>query len=131
MCVLVCPYVLACVFLLSDHPIIGVDDETEIQCVMCGCGCQASIRAFLLHYIHLLQRKIIVTVILVSKSRELAYVSSDPKPPPLFVSSPREGKEGLLTKTRKRLIDIVRVCFFQTGRSIAHKCARFLALCIR
>ncbi|XP_061083476.1 baculoviral IAP repeat-containing protein 6 isoform X4 [Conger conger] len=42
----------------------------------------------------------------------------------------REGKEGLLTKTRKRLTDIVRVCFFEAGRSIAHKCARFLALCI-
>ncbi|KAG9344610.1 hypothetical protein JZ751_011282 [Albula glossodonta] len=42
----------------------------------------------------------------------------------------REGKEGLLTKTRKRLTDIVRVCFFESGRSIAHKCARFLALCI-
>lgn len=51
--------------------------------------------------------------------------------PHLCVSSPREGKEGLLTKTRKRLTDIVRVCFFQAGRSIAHKCARFLALCIR
>jgi len=43
----------------------------------------------------------------------------------------REGKEGLLAKTRKRLPDIVRVCFFEAGRSIAHKCARFLALCIR
>ncbi|XP_035256804.1 baculoviral IAP repeat-containing protein 6 [Anguilla anguilla] len=42
----------------------------------------------------------------------------------------REGKEGLLTKTRRRLTDIVRVCFFEAGRSIAHKCARFLALCI-
>uniref|UniRef100_A0AAQ5Y9L2 Dual E2 ubiquitin-conjugating enzyme/E3 ubiquitin-protein ligase BIRC6 n=1 Tax=Amphiprion ocellaris TaxID=80972 RepID=A0AAQ5Y9L2_AMPOC len=42
----------------------------------------------------------------------------------------REGKEGLLTKTRTRLTDIVRVCFFEAGRSIAHKCARFLALCI-
>ncbi|XP_018580423.1 baculoviral IAP repeat-containing protein 6 isoform X3 [Scleropages formosus] len=42
----------------------------------------------------------------------------------------REGKEGLLVKTRKLLTDIVRVCFFQAGRSIAHKCARFLALCI-
>ncbi|XP_046884773.1 baculoviral IAP repeat-containing protein 6 isoform X4 [Hypomesus transpacificus] len=42
----------------------------------------------------------------------------------------REGKDGLLTKTRKRLTDIVRVCFFEAGRSIAHKCARFLALCI-
>ncbi|XP_069036040.1 baculoviral IAP repeat-containing protein 6 isoform X3 [Lepisosteus oculatus] len=41
-----------------------------------------------------------------------------------------QGKEGLLTKTRKRLTDIVRVCFFEAGRSIAHKCARFLALCI-
>ncbi|KAI5102813.1 baculoviral IAP repeat-containing protein 6 isoform X13 [Silurus meridionalis] len=44
--------------------------------------------------------------------------------------SPKEGKEGLQAKTRKRLGDIVRVCFFQAGRSIAHKCARFLALCI-
>ncbi|XP_028844057.1 baculoviral IAP repeat-containing protein 6 isoform X2 [Denticeps clupeoides] len=44
--------------------------------------------------------------------------------------SVREGKEGLLTKTRKCLTDIIRVCFFQAGRSIAHKCARFLALCI-
>ncbi|XP_037398087.1 baculoviral IAP repeat-containing protein 6 isoform X3 [Pygocentrus nattereri] len=42
----------------------------------------------------------------------------------------REGKEMLQTKTRKRLTDIIRVCFFQAGRSIAHKCARFLALCI-
>ncbi|XP_029377805.1 baculoviral IAP repeat-containing protein 6 isoform X4 [Echeneis naucrates] len=42
----------------------------------------------------------------------------------------REGKEGLLVKTRARLTDIVRVCFFEAGRSIAHKCARFLALCI-
>ncbi|XP_041107829.1 baculoviral IAP repeat-containing protein 6-like isoform X5 [Polyodon spathula] len=42
----------------------------------------------------------------------------------------QEGKEGLLTKTRKRLTAIVRVCFFEAGRSIAHKCARFLALCI-
>ncbi|XP_028279451.1 baculoviral IAP repeat-containing protein 6 isoform X1 [Parambassis ranga] len=42
----------------------------------------------------------------------------------------REGKEGLLAKTRTRLTDIVRVCFFEAGRSIAHKCARFLALCI-
>ncbi|KAM9726353.1 LOW QUALITY PROTEIN: dual E2 ubiquitin-conjugating enzyme/E3 ubiquitin-protein ligase BIRC6 [Menidia menidia] len=42
----------------------------------------------------------------------------------------REGKEGLLAKTRTRLLDIVRVCFFEAGRSIAHKCARFLALCI-
>ncbi|KAM4615408.1 dual E2 ubiquitin-conjugating enzyme/E3 ubiquitin-protein ligase BIRC6 [Polymixia lowei] len=42
----------------------------------------------------------------------------------------REGKEGLLAKTRKRLTDIVRVCFFEAGRGIAHKCARFLALCI-
>uniref|UniRef100_A0A3Q2XNE1 Baculoviral IAP repeat containing 6 n=1 Tax=Hippocampus comes TaxID=109280 RepID=A0A3Q2XNE1_HIPCM len=42
----------------------------------------------------------------------------------------REGKEGLLAKTRLRLMDIVAVCFFEAGRSIAHKCARFLALCI-
>ncbi|XP_028983369.1 baculoviral IAP repeat-containing protein 6 isoform X2 [Betta splendens] len=42
----------------------------------------------------------------------------------------KEGKEGLLIKTRTRLMDIVRVCFFEAGRSIAHKCARFLALCI-
>ncbi|XP_058880863.1 baculoviral IAP repeat-containing protein 6-like isoform X4 [Acipenser ruthenus] len=42
----------------------------------------------------------------------------------------QEGKEGLLTKTRKRLTAIIRVCFFEAGRSIAHKCARFLALCI-
>ncbi|XP_076848185.1 LOW QUALITY PROTEIN: dual E2 ubiquitin-conjugating enzyme/E3 ubiquitin-protein ligase BIRC6 [Brachyhypopomus gauderio] len=42
----------------------------------------------------------------------------------------RDGKEGLQAKTRKRLTEIVRACFFQTGRSIAHKCARFLALCI-
>ncbi|XP_074501768.1 dual E2 ubiquitin-conjugating enzyme/E3 ubiquitin-protein ligase BIRC6 isoform X2 [Sebastes fasciatus] len=42
----------------------------------------------------------------------------------------REGKEGLLAKTRTRLTDIVRMCFFEAGRSIAHKCARFLALCI-
>ncbi|XP_062375823.1 baculoviral IAP repeat-containing protein 6 isoform X2 [Sardina pilchardus] len=56
--------------------------------------------------------------------------SNGPCSPDLCVSSPREGKEGLLTKTRKRLIDMVRVCFFQAGRSIAHKCARFLALCI-
>ncbi|PIO26409.1 hypothetical protein AB205_0093660 [Aquarana catesbeiana] len=43
----------------------------------------------------------------------------------------REGKESLLSKTRKCLSDIVRTCFFEAGRSIAHKCARFLALCIR
>ncbi|KAK7901724.1 hypothetical protein WMY93_018493 [Mugilogobius chulae] len=42
----------------------------------------------------------------------------------------KEGKEALLLKTRLRLNDIVRVCFFEAGRSIAHKCARFLALCI-
>uniref|UniRef100_A0A8P4K7V8 Dual E2 ubiquitin-conjugating enzyme/E3 ubiquitin-protein ligase BIRC6 n=1 Tax=Dicentrarchus labrax TaxID=13489 RepID=A0A8P4K7V8_DICLA len=42
----------------------------------------------------------------------------------------REGKEGLLVKTRTRLTDIVRMCFFEASRSIAHKCARFLALCI-
>ncbi|XP_029449757.1 baculoviral IAP repeat-containing protein 6 isoform X2 [Rhinatrema bivittatum] len=42
----------------------------------------------------------------------------------------REGKESLLTKTRKCLSDIIRVCFFEAGRSIAHKCSRFLALCI-
>uniref|UniRef100_A0A3Q3KMW9 Dual E2 ubiquitin-conjugating enzyme/E3 ubiquitin-protein ligase BIRC6 n=1 Tax=Monopterus albus TaxID=43700 RepID=A0A3Q3KMW9_MONAL len=42
----------------------------------------------------------------------------------------KEGKEGLLVKTRARLSDIVRVCFFEAGRSVAHKCARFLALCI-
>ncbi|KAM6916345.1 dual E2 ubiquitin-conjugating enzyme/E3 ubiquitin-protein ligase BIRC6 isoform 2-T2 [Xenentodon cancila] len=44
--------------------------------------------------------------------------------------SMREGKEGLLAKTRMRLTNIVQVCFFEAGRSIAHKCARFLALCI-
>lgn len=43
----------------------------------------------------------------------------------------KEGKEGLLVKSRSRLTDIIRVCFFEAGRSIAHKCARFLALCIR
>lgn len=48
----------------------------------------------------------------------------------LFCSS-KEGNECLLSKTRKCLSDIVRVCFFEAGRSIAHKCARFLALCIR
>ncbi|CAJ0938652.1 unnamed protein product, partial [Ranitomeya imitator] len=42
----------------------------------------------------------------------------------------REGKESLLNKTRRCLSDIVRTCFFEAGRSIAHKCARFLALCI-
>uniref|UniRef100_A0A8C1V3E6 Dual E2 ubiquitin-conjugating enzyme/E3 ubiquitin-protein ligase BIRC6 n=1 Tax=Cyprinus carpio TaxID=7962 RepID=A0A8C1V3E6_CYPCA len=42
----------------------------------------------------------------------------------------REGKEGLLTKTRRRLTEIIRACFFEAGRSIAHKCSRFLALCI-
>lgn len=42
----------------------------------------------------------------------------------------KEGKEGLLVKSRSRLTDIIRVCFFEAGRSIAHKCARFLALCI-
>eukprot|EP00069_Balaena_mysticetus_P006576 bmy_05237T0 len=44
--------------------------------------------------------------------------------------SSKEGNESLLSKTRKCLLDIVRVCFFEAGRSIAHKCARFLALCI-
>uniref|UniRef100_A0A673KPC9 Dual E2 ubiquitin-conjugating enzyme/E3 ubiquitin-protein ligase BIRC6 n=1 Tax=Sinocyclocheilus rhinocerous TaxID=307959 RepID=A0A673KPC9_9TELE len=38
----------------------------------------------------------------------------------------REGKEGLLTKTRRRLTEIIRACFFEAGRSIAHKCSRFL-----
>uniref|UniRef100_A0A4W3K7A1 Dual E2 ubiquitin-conjugating enzyme/E3 ubiquitin-protein ligase BIRC6 n=1 Tax=Callorhinchus milii TaxID=7868 RepID=A0A4W3K7A1_CALMI len=42
----------------------------------------------------------------------------------------RDGKESLHSKTKKRLTDIVRVCFLEAGRSIAHKCARFLALCI-
>ncbi|KAM3606446.1 uncharacterized protein V6R79_016382 [Siganus canaliculatus] len=42
----------------------------------------------------------------------------------------REGKAGLLAKTRTRLTNIVRTCFFEAGRSIAHKCARFLALCL-
>ncbi|XP_048392897.1 baculoviral IAP repeat-containing protein 6 isoform X1 [Stegostoma tigrinum] len=42
----------------------------------------------------------------------------------------RDGKESLHTQTKKRLSSIVRVCFFEAGRSIAHKCARFLALCI-
>lgn len=37
----------------------------------------------------------------------------------------------MLSKTRKCVSDIIRVCFFEAGRSIAHKCARFLALCIR
>ncbi|KAL4694317.1 hypothetical protein H8959_013582, partial [Pygathrix nigripes] len=44
--------------------------------------------------------------------------------------SSKEGNESLLSKTRKCLSDIIRVCFFEAGRSIAHKCARFLALCI-
>ncbi|EMP24451.1 Baculoviral IAP repeat-containing protein 6, partial [Chelonia mydas] len=44
--------------------------------------------------------------------------------------SSKDGNESLLSKTRKCLSDIVRVCFFEAGRSIAHKCARFLALCI-
>lgn len=51
--------------------------------------------------------------------------------PYIYIFSLKEGKEGLLVKTRVRLMDIVRVCFFEAGRSIAHKCARFLALCIR
>ncbi|XP_078260781.1 dual E2 ubiquitin-conjugating enzyme/E3 ubiquitin-protein ligase BIRC6 isoform X6 [Rhinoraja longicauda] len=46
------------------------------------------------------------------------------------LSSFRDGKESLHLKTKKRLAGIVRVCFFEAGRSIAHKCARFLALCI-
>ncbi|XP_018118500.1 baculoviral IAP repeat-containing protein 6 isoform X5 [Xenopus laevis] len=41
-----------------------------------------------------------------------------------------EGKESLLSKTRNCLTEIVRACFFESGRSIAHKCSRFLALCI-
>ncbi|XP_044308535.1 baculoviral IAP repeat-containing protein 6 isoform X5 [Varanus komodoensis] len=45
-------------------------------------------------------------------------------------SSSKETNESLLSKTRMCLFDIVRVCFFEAGRSIAHKCARFLALCI-
>ncbi|XP_015476910.1 baculoviral IAP repeat-containing protein 6 isoform X5 [Parus major] len=44
--------------------------------------------------------------------------------------SSKEGNDSLLSKTRKCVSDIVRVCFFEAGRSIAHKCARFLALCI-
>ncbi|KAM6366032.1 dual E2 ubiquitin-conjugating enzyme/E3 ubiquitin-protein ligase BIRC6 isoform 8-T9 [Alca torda] len=46
-----------------------------------------------------------------------------------FCSS-KEGNDSLLSKTRKCVSDIIRVCFFEAGRSIAHKCARFLALCI-
>ncbi|XP_029691286.1 baculoviral IAP repeat-containing protein 6 isoform X2 [Takifugu rubripes] len=42
----------------------------------------------------------------------------------------REGKVGLLAKTQARIKDMVRMCFFEAGRSVAHKCARFLALCI-
>ncbi|KAG8504819.1 Baculoviral IAP repeat-containing protein 6, partial [Galemys pyrenaicus] len=34
--------------------------------------------------------------------------------------SSKEGNESLLSKTRKCLSDIVRVCFFEAGRSIAH-----------
>lgn len=49
----------------------------------------------------------------------------------LAVFSCREGKAGLLAKTQARIKDIVRMCFFEGGRSVAHKCARFLALCIR
>lgn len=45
--------------------------------------------------------------------------------------SAKEGNDSLLSKTRKCVSDIIRVCFFEAGRSIAHKCARFLALCIR
>lgn len=45
--------------------------------------------------------------------------------------SSKEGNDSLLSKTRKCVSDIIRVCFFEAGRSIAHKCARFLALCIR
>ncbi|KAM6279965.1 dual E2 ubiquitin-conjugating enzyme/E3 ubiquitin-protein ligase BIRC6 isoform 6-T6 [Porphyrio hochstetteri] len=44
--------------------------------------------------------------------------------------SSKEGNDSLLSKTRKCVPDIIRVCFFEAGRSIAHKCARFLALCI-
>ncbi|XP_075268839.1 dual E2 ubiquitin-conjugating enzyme/E3 ubiquitin-protein ligase BIRC6 isoform X6 [Opisthocomus hoazin] len=44
--------------------------------------------------------------------------------------SSKEGNDSLLSKTRKYVSDIIRVCFFEAGRSIAHKCARFLALCI-
>ncbi|KAL7987488.1 hypothetical protein Chor_006407, partial [Crotalus horridus] len=44
--------------------------------------------------------------------------------------SSRETNESLLSKTRMCLFHIIRVCFFEAGRSIAHKCARFLALCI-
>ncbi|XP_052662188.1 baculoviral IAP repeat-containing protein 6 isoform X10 [Harpia harpyja] len=44
--------------------------------------------------------------------------------------STKEGNDSLLSKTRKCVSDIIRVCFFEAGRSIAHKCARFLALCI-
>ncbi|XP_040523609.1 baculoviral IAP repeat-containing protein 6 isoform X7 [Gallus gallus] len=48
---------------------------------------------------------------------------------PCFCSS-KEGSDSLLSKTRRCVSDIIRVCFFEAGRSIAHKCARFLALCI-
>ncbi|XP_015713161.1 baculoviral IAP repeat-containing protein 6 isoform X4 [Coturnix japonica] len=44
--------------------------------------------------------------------------------------SSKEGSDSLLSKTRRCVSDIIRVCFFEAGRSIAHKCARFLALCI-
>lgn len=47
------------------------------------------------------------------------------------VCSCREGKAGLLANTQARIKDMVRMCFFEAGRSVAHKCARFLALCIR
>lgn len=66
-------------------------------------------------------------------------ISSVKKNEPLYDSlkyttcfySSKEGNDSLLSKTRKCVSDIIRVCFFEAGRSIAHKCARFLALCIR
>uniref|UniRef100_A0A8C3DT30 Dual E2 ubiquitin-conjugating enzyme/E3 ubiquitin-protein ligase BIRC6 n=1 Tax=Corvus moneduloides TaxID=1196302 RepID=A0A8C3DT30_CORMO len=41
--------------------------------------------------------------------------------------SSKEGNDSLLTKTRKCVSDIIRVCFFEAGRSIAHK---LLIICI-
>uniref|UniRef100_UPI00358FA005 baculoviral IAP repeat-containing protein 6 n=1 Tax=Myxine glutinosa TaxID=7769 RepID=UPI00358FA005 len=45
-------------------------------------------------------------------------------------ASSREGMDSLLIKTKLFLVDLIRVCFLEAGRSVAHKCARFLALCL-
>ncbi|XP_078714316.1 dual E2 ubiquitin-conjugating enzyme/E3 ubiquitin-protein ligase BIRC6 isoform X2 [Lampetra fluviatilis] len=44
--------------------------------------------------------------------------------------SSKDGVDSLSIKTQCHLVDLVRCCFLEAGRSIAHKCAKFLTLCI-